>query len=92
MILSDYIKSGRGNGAALAAALHVSPSYLSQLASGSAPCSPERCVAIEQVTDRAVMRWDIRPNDWHLIWPELIGAEGAPEFIVPGSATAQVRA
>ncbi len=23
-------------------------------------------------------RWDLRPNDWHLIWPELVGAFGAP--------------
>lgn len=23
-------------------------------------------------------RWDLCPDDWHLIWPELIGAEGAP--------------
>jgi hypothetical protein len=23
-------------------------------------------------------RFDSRPSDWHLIWPELIGAEGAP--------------
>lgn len=40
--------------------------------------SPENCVAIEQATDRKVMRWDLRPEDWHRIWPELIGAEGAP--------------
>lgn len=25
-----------------------------------------------------VRRWDLRPDDWHRIWPELIGAEGAP--------------
>lgn len=24
-------------------------------------------------------RWDLRPDDWHRIWPELIGIEGAPE-------------
>lgn len=22
--------------------------------------------------DSAVMRWDLRPNDWHKIWPELV--------------------
>lgn len=22
--------------------------------------------------------WDLRPNDWHRIWPELIGTPGAP--------------
>lgn len=39
---------------------------------------PEYCVAIERATDGQVRRWDLRPDDWHLIWPELIGAEGAP--------------
>ncbi len=42
---------------------------------------PENCVAIEQATGRAVMRWDLRPDDWHRIWPELIGAEGAPAVV-----------
>lgn len=23
-------------------------------------------------------RWDLRPKDWHLIWPELVGSLGAP--------------
>jgi DNA-binding transcriptional regulator YdaS (Cro superfamily) len=41
--------------------------------------SPENCVSIERATEGAVRRWDLRPDDWHLIWPELIGAEGAPE-------------
>jgi len=40
--------------------------------------SPEYCVAIERATDGAVRRWDLRPDDWHRIWPELIGADGAP--------------
>lgn len=43
---------------------------------------PENCVAMEQVTNGAIRRWDLRPNDWHLIWPELIGNEGAPEVPV----------
>ncbi len=29
------------------------------------------CVAIEQKTDRLVTRQELRPKDWHLIWPEL---------------------
>jgi DNA-binding transcriptional regulator YdaS (Cro superfamily) len=40
--------------------------------------SPENCVAIEQATEGRVRRWDLRPEDWHRIWPELIGTEGAP--------------
>lgn len=41
--------------------------------------SPANCVDIERATSRAVMRWDLRPDDWHRIWPELIGIDGAPE-------------
>jgi DNA-binding transcriptional regulator YdaS (Cro superfamily) len=44
---------------------------------------PEHCPAIERETDRAVMRWDLRPDDWHRIWPELIGADGAPAAPTP---------
>lgn len=33
---------------------------------------------IALVTANEVQVWDLRPDDWHLIWPELIGAEGAP--------------
>ena len=38
---------------------------------------PIRCVLIEQVTNGQVTRKDLRPDDWHLIWPELIDQEGA---------------
>jgi DNA-binding transcriptional regulator YdaS (Cro superfamily) len=48
--------------------------------------SPENCVAIEQATGGVVMRWDLRPDDWHRIWPELIGAEGAPATPEPAKA------
>ena len=55
--------------------------------------SPENCVAIEQATERAVMRWDLRPSDWHRIWPELIGAPGAPRLPkVPKKAPAKAAA
>ena len=39
---------------------------------------PELCVVIEKVSDGVIRRWDLRPDDWHRIWPELINAEGAP--------------
>lgn len=45
-----------------------------------------RCAAVEIAVDGAVMRWDLRPDDWHLIWPELIGTKGAPS--VPAKAEA----
>jgi len=36
------------------------------------------CAAIEKATSGAVRRWHLRPDDWHRIWPELIGTPGAP--------------
>lgn len=61
----------------------VSRVYLSQLAAGQdGRCpAPETCVRIEREAAGEVRRWDMRPNDWHRIWPELIGAEGAPEVL-----------
>lgn len=41
--------------------------------------SPAECVRIERSSNRELRRWDLRPKDWHLIWPELIGVDGAPE-------------
>ncbi|PRG29273.1 hypothetical protein C6T62_24300 [Burkholderia multivorans] len=44
--------------------------------------APEHCAAIERVFPGAVTRRDLRPNDWHLIWPELAepAQEGAKEL------------
>lgn len=77
MSFRDYIQANRGRGAEIAAALGIPPSYLSQILSGHRSPSPKLCVQIEQVTEGVVRRWHLRP-DWHLIWPELIGTEGAP--------------
>ncbi len=72
MDLKTFIsESPRGCATKLASALGVSLSYLSQMASGSAPISAERCVAIEQATEGQVTRKDLRPKDWEKIWPEL---------------------
>lgn len=34
-----------------------------------------RAVAVERATGGAVTRQDLRPNDWHEIWPELATPE-----------------
>lgn len=73
---------------ALAGLLGVNPDQVRQWRyahAGRSP-SPEKCVAIERATEGHVRRWDLRPGDWHLIWPELIAADGAPEV----AATAKV--
>lgn len=60
-----------GTQAALAKAIDVSPAVVHQWGSGLRPVPVQHCVAIERATDGAVTRCDLRPDDWHLIWPEL---------------------
>ena len=36
----------------------------------------EHAPALSRCAD--VPLWELRPDDWHRIWPELIGAAGAP--------------
>ncbi|WP_298929159.1 YdaS family helix-turn-helix protein [uncultured Ramlibacter sp.] len=37
------------------------------------------CAGVEAECKGEYRRWHFRPADWHLIWPELIGTDGAPE-------------
>lgn len=72
MDLKNYIDSLEWGGAKhLADKLGVSKSFLSQMASGASSISPKRCVEIELATYGKVSRKDLRPSDWHKIWPEL---------------------
>lgn len=56
----------------------ISDAMLYQALNGYDPMKPARCVAIETKLNRELMRWDLRPNDWHEIWPEFIRRKGAP--------------
>lgn len=55
----------------LARELAVSISAVHQWASGTRPIPPRRCVQLEVLYPGVVSRQALRPNDWHLIWPEL---------------------
>jgi DNA-binding transcriptional regulator YdaS (Cro superfamily) len=63
--------SERGTASKLAAFLGVSSSYLSQMVSGLSAISEKRCVQIEKFSEGRLSRRDLRPDDRHLIWPEL---------------------
>jgi DNA-binding transcriptional regulator YdaS (Cro superfamily) len=72
MTLKEYLdNSPRGTAANLAKKLNISPSYLSQLASGDAPLSVERAVEIELHTDGNVTREAMFPESYLAKWPEL---------------------
>lgn len=91
MNLSEYVKAERGRGAAIAAAVSVHPVMVSQWAGGVKAVPVERCAAIERATQGAVTRRDLRPDDWHHIWPELVTDEfPAPKAQDAAAAATQV--
>jgi DNA-binding transcriptional regulator YdaS (Cro superfamily) len=57
-----------------------------QWARGVKPVPVPRCCPIEIATGGDVMRWDLRPNDWHAIWPELRKHKNAPALKVAANA------
>ena len=59
-------------------------SLVSQWGSGTRPVPIERCVPIERATLGKVTRKDLRPDDWHEIWPEL--ATPQPTTTEPAAA------
>lgn len=72
MNLKQYIQTlPKGGAAILAESIGISPSYLSQMASGATNISPENAVKIETTTNGLVTRQELRPSDWEAIWPEL---------------------
>lgn len=68
MNLSEYLKT-RGSQAKLARELGVSPVLIHQWAT-SRPVPIARVLAIVEATNGKVTKQDLRPDDWHLIWPE----------------------
>lgn len=67
-----------GGPSKLAAALGVTTQAVCFWRDGKRSVPVDRMGDIELITQRAVRRWDLRPDDWHRIWPELVAAEGAP--------------
>ena len=64
-----------GSQRALAEAIGVTPGAVSQWAIGLHAVPVERAVQIERATRGTVTRRDLRPDDWWLIWPELINGD-----------------
>ncbi|MEJ2803828.1 YdaS family helix-turn-helix protein [Comamonadaceae bacterium PP-2] len=66
-----------GGKSAMARHLGVAQSRLSNwLARSSVP--EAYCAEIERLSSGLVRRWDFFPASWHRVWPELVGAPGAP--------------
>lgn len=73
--------------AQVVAALKITSATVAEWRSGRRHVPIARCAQLERMFPGRFDRRDLRPNDWHLIWPELIGPEGAPA--VPAQALAQ---
>lgn len=71
MDLRTYFQSGQESLSALARRIEVPPALVSQWHTGVRQVPIERAVQIEMATDGVVTRRDLRPDDWHVIWPEL---------------------
>lgn len=82
MDLRDYLRhlGTEEARAEFAARCDISVGHLRNHAYGTRQAGAALCVALERESAGAMRRWDLRPNDWHLIWPELVGAAGAPEL------------
>lgn len=57
--------------AALASLLGITETAVNQWYWRQKPVSVTYCVRIEQLTHGVVTRQMLRPDDWHLIWPDL---------------------
>lgn len=67
----DIAIKDAGGLSALAGLLGISPATVAQWRNGSRPVPVILCVDIERVTNGAVTRQQLRPDDWIRIWPEL---------------------
>lgn len=57
----------------------IDEQYLYQIIRGIKVAAPALARRLHDL-DKEFRLQDLRPDDWHVIWPELIGAEGAPQL------------
>lgn len=67
----EHIQLPASERAVIASKCGVADAYLYQIFTRRKTASAALCVAIERATAGAVARKRLRPDDWHLIWPEL---------------------
>lgn len=75
MALKEHLKAySRARRSELAYRCGTTLGHITNVSYGYKRCSAELAAAIERETNGAVTRRDLRPDDWHLIWPELAQA------------------
>lgn len=75
MNLRTYLD--KNSNAEFARAINCPPAFVSQWKNNRRPVPLEYMAVIEQATGGKVTRKDLRPDDWHLIWPELARKKAA---------------
>lgn len=79
MKLKLYLKSFDATPrAAFAVSVGTTLAHLNNVQYGSRTASAALARQIAKATAREVAEWDLRPADWHLIWPELMDHPNAP--------------
>lgn len=72
MNLKKYLIESGTKKAEFARAINISPALLHQWIENIRPVAIRHCPAIEGETGGKVTRQELRPDDWHKIWPELV--------------------
>ena len=62
---------------AIAERAGMNSQYLYQCLTRRRDMDARQAAQLERVSNGRVRRWQLR-RDWALVWPELIGADGAP--------------
>ena len=75
-----------GGPARVAGELGVSAQAVCFWRDGKRQMPADGLARLEHMCGARLRRWHFRPADWHLIWPEMVGTDGAPE---PPSAPLQ---
>ncbi len=57
--------------------------YLYQCLTGRRDMGPAEAMRLETATKGELRRWDLCQHTWYLIWPDLVGTDGAPR---PGAS------
>jgi hypothetical protein len=72
----------------LAYLCETTPLYLYRLGRdmrrGRFSMQPRLAALLESHTNKSVQRWECIPDEWWLIWPELVGRPGLPPIGVTG--------
>ena len=80
MKLTDYLKPlDRAARDAFAASCETSPGHLRNVAYGYRRCAPELAALVELHSQGQVTRRELCPDNWKIVWPELVTTQPAPQ-------------